>query len=524
MTDLQNTQSSKPLIVLFVTLNPESSLQSHSLFNQNQETYTLRYARGIENTGLDTKDDAPPPDIILLDCMKSDQGDLEALKDLIHAAPQLPVIVITAEENESFSAEALRCGAQDYLVESHIDHQALTRATRYAIERKESEEKLLHTESKLQQAQKMESIGQLAGGIAHDFNNILTSILGHAHLLRDTLEPNDERFENIDEILISSNRAAKLVQQLLTFSRKQVMPLEALDVNRVVGNMLNFMHRTLGEDIELLTSLHPEECWIKGDPHQMEQILLNLAVNSRDAMPVGGKLQITTSLLYLDDMMATSHEVAKPGWHVVLSVRDTGEGIPPEYINRVFEPFFTTKEVDKGTGLGLATVYGIVKQFDGQVHIYSEPNEGTEFKFYFPITHEKAPPKPARVKTETRGGDETILVVEDEIALRILLGKYLTKMGYNVLSASNGEEALELVDAEKPKIDMVISDVVMPKLSGPDMVKQLRNQLEPFEVLYISGFTQDKIDQHGLSEGEHHLIIKPYTREQICSTVRSILD
>ena len=393
-------------------------------------------------------------------------------------------------------------------------------------ERLRAEEKMKALEDQLRQAQKMEAIGRLAGGVAHDFNNLLTAIKGYSQISLVMLKEGDPLKENIEEIQKAANRAANLTKQLLVFSRSQILELKVLHLNTILQDLDKMLHRIIGEDIELVYSLSNDLGQVKTDPTQMEQVILNLAINAKDAMSSGGKLTIETSNATLDESFTDSHIGVKPGDYVMLSVSDTGMGMTPEIKERIFEPFFTTKEKGKGTGLGLSIVYGIVKQSGGSIWVYSELGLGTTFKVFLPRIKEDAESlRPTAVPTKSLQGSETILVVEDEEIVRKLACKVLEKNGYRVLEASNGEEALHIVQKQNGNpIHLVVTDVVMPGMSGRQLIDRLVSLWPQTKALYMSGYTNDAIVHHGVLAPGIAYIQKPFTPNDLILKVRTVLD
>ncbi|HTI98752.1 MAG TPA: PAS domain S-box protein [Dongiaceae bacterium] len=381
-------------------------------------------------------------------------------------------------------------------------------------------------EAQLRHAQKMESVGQLAGGIAHDFNNLLTVIQGNSQLLLDPETTAAEAMEYSRQIFNASERAARLTRQLLLFSRRQTMQPVSLDLNRVVGQMLHMLQRTLGEDIALISNCAPDLPVIRADVGMIEQVVLNLAINSRDAMPSGGRLILTTSVEDFEAAQVRSLPQIAAGTFVVLTVTDTGCGIPAESLPHIFEPFYTTKEVGKGTGLGLATVYGIVEQHQGWIDVASAPGKGTTFRVYFPATNlpKMSGSSPPELSTLPRG-TETILVAEDEPALRTIVVNTLRRCGYTILQAANGAEALQVWRAQKNAIQLLLTDIVMPGgLTGFDLAQQLQNEQPRLKIVYSSGYSDDLGGYRAtLAEGENYLQ-KPYTPQTLARIVRRRLD
>ena len=379
-------------------------------------------------------------------------------------------------------------------------------------------------EQQLRQAQKMEAVGRLAGGIAHDFNNILTAITGYVDLLLEDLPPGDPRRNDAQEVRKAADRAAGLTRQLLAFSRQQVLQPRVVGLNGLVTDIEKMLRRLLGEDIDLATRLDPTLGAVKADPGQLEQVIMNLAVNARDAMPQGGKLTIETANAELDESYAREHFPATPGRYVLLAVSDTGVGMTPDVQAHLFEPFFTTKERGKGTGLGLATVYGIVKQSGGFIWVYTEPGRGSSFKVYLPRVDESVQPREATAGAGAKRGTETVLLAEDEAPVRAVARHVLERHGYNVLEAPSAEAALDLARRYSGDIHVLLTDVVMPGLSGPDLARQLVVLRPAVRVIYMSGYTDDAITRHGVLEPGLAYVQKPFTPEAIARKVREVLD
>ena len=379
-------------------------------------------------------------------------------------------------------------------------------------------------EAQFLQAQKMESVGRLAGGIAHDFNNILTIINGTAEIALADRPPGDSVRTDLAHIHQAGQRAASLTRQLLAFSRKQILKREVLSMNTVVNGLENMLKRLLGADISLVCTLSQSLGLVRVDPGQLEQVLMNLCVNARDAMPTGGRLTIETHDAHLDDTHAATHHEIVPGPHVLLAVSDTGMGMDKETQARLFEPFFTTKELGRGTGLGLSTVYGIVKQSGGTIWVYSEVGKGTTFKVYLPrvdIVPEPLQPVRLAARGESTG---TIVIVEDDEALLQLSARILERAGYTVLTASTGARALELLATHQDPIHLVFTDVVLPGLSGPGLAAQIAQRHPETKVLYTSGYTDDAVLRHGVLDGQIQFISKPYSRTELTTKIQEVLD
>jgi PAS domain S-box-containing protein len=380
-----------------------------------------------------------------------------------------------------------------------------------------------HLEEQFLQSQKMEAVGRLAGGIAHDFNNLLTAIIGYSQMALLRLPSEDPLRKDIQEIETAGQRAASLTSQLLAFSRRQVIQPKVLDLNTVVADLSKMLQRVIGEDIELDSCLDSEIGFVKADRGQIEQIIMNLAVNARDAMPGGGKLTIETSTVGLDEDYVSEHIDVRPGPHIMLAMTDTGTGMDKETESRIFEPFFTTKEQGKGTGLGLSTVYGIVKQGSGHIGVHSKPGRGTTFKLYFPQVDEDEG-RPVEDPTEMPvKGTETVLLVEDELQVRKFAALVLRETGYKVLEASGGEEALISAQQHEGRIHMLLTDVVMPGMSGKELSERLKQHRPNIKVIFASGYTDDAILHHGVLGPEMEFIQKPFTPSSLMQKVRQVL-
>jgi PAS domain S-box-containing protein len=380
-------------------------------------------------------------------------------------------------------------------------------------------------EEQLRQAQKMEALGHLAGGVAHDFNNMLTVINGYSELLLPRFDTGDMTRTFLIEIARAGERAAAMTRQLLAFSRQQVLEPRVLDLNAEIRDAEKMLRRLIGEDILLTTVLTPGLGRVRVDPGQMQQVLLNLAVNSRDAMPQGGRLTIETRDVALDENFVRAHPGARPGSYAMLAVSDTGCGMDEETRARLFEPFFTTKKPGKGTGLGLATVYGIVTQSGGCLEVYSEAGLGTTFKVYLPrFTGPLSTTRSSQGMRPLLRGSETVLLAEDEAAVRTLAGKILRSCGYEVVEAGDGQEALQVAEQHQGRIDLVITDVVMPHVSGRMLAERLAELRPGVKVLYLSGYTDDAIIRHGLLEAEIAFLQKPFTASGLAQKVRDVLD
>ncbi|MGA3018366.1 MAG: PAS domain S-box protein [Bryobacteraceae bacterium] len=422
------------------------------------------------------------------------------------------------KDGSTFEAET------DSRLVKYLGHDATMVSFHDVTERRRAVEEKAKLQAQLHHAQKMESIGRLAGGVAHDFNNLLIVINGYSRMLLGDLSPGDPLRDPLEEIYRAGERAEGLTQQLLAFSRKQLMKPRVLDLNRVVGELQPMLARLLGEDVEVCVRLHSEAATICADSHQLLQVVMNLAVNSRDAMPHGGKVLIETAIVLWDQADAQSHPGARPGSYVMLTVSDNGAGMDEETRWHIFEPFFTTKEVGKGTGLGLSMILGIVEQSGGHIEVQSEPDHGTTFKIFLPRVGDAAMDSEQPEAAPVMGGKETVLVVEDQPEVRKYVAAVLGAYGYHVMATESANEALVLCEREGGRIDLVLTDVVMPNVGGRELANRLGKRWPEIKVLFMSGYTDDAIVLHGVSEKAAELIQKPFSPDQLALKVREILE
>jgi two-component system cell cycle sensor histidine kinase/response regulator CckA len=430
------------------------------------------------------------------------------------------------KDGSSFPVEV---SARRVTVDKTVFRQSIIRDI---SERKAGEKERAALQEKLEQAQRLESIGRLAGGVAHDFNNLLTVINGYSSMVMDALPADDPLHDSVCEVFKAGERAATLTRQLLAFSRKQVIAPKLLNLNTIVLDLAKMLGRMVGEDIAIVTVLEPSLDPVFVDPGQMEQVLMNLATNARDAMPRGGNLLIETSNVHIGDEYASLHVDAAPGDYILLAVTDTGEGMAQETLQRAFEPFFTTKPRGHGTGLGLATVYGAIKQSNGWIWVYSEAGKGTTFKIYLPRASDGASDGASggvdHAAAHSDGhdfcGDETVLIVEDQLEVRKLAAEALQKYGYHVMEAANGEEALAACDSASGEIHLLVTDVVMPGITGPELVRRAALLKPGMKVLYMSGYTENLIAHQGVLDAGVAYLQKPFTSAGLAEKVREVLD
>ncbi len=471
-----------------------------------------------------------PWDIVISDYEMPGFGGMEALQLVKESAHDLPFILVSAVVSEEAAVAAMKAGAHDFIMKRKLARlgPAIERELREAqtrAGRKTAEDALRKSEDQLRQAQKLEAVARLAAGVAHDFNNLLTAIGGHSELLLSQLDPSDSRRKHAEQVEKCASMAAALTRQLLIFSRKQVIEPRVLELNEVVRNIEKMLRRLIGEDIEFTATLDPAAGHIKADAGQIEQVIMNLAVNARDAMPKGGKINVTTAVVTRDSARLKNLPGLSPGSHVMLAVADTGTGMTDEVKAHLFEPFFTTKPAGKGTGLGLATCFGIVQQNAGHIEVQSELGRGTTFRLYFPQVQKSVEPAPVRnTVTKPVGGTETVLLVEDEPCVRELAVTALRERGYRVLEAANGEEGLRVAREHNRKIDLVLTDVVMPLMGGMEMADALRQANTGMKVLFTSGYTEDALGHHGVLRPGIEFLQKPYLTAALARRVREVLD
>ena len=467
-------------------------------------------------------------DVIICDYSMPHFDAPAAMKVVQGTGKDIPFIIVSGKIGEDTAVAALKAGAHDYVMKDRLQRlpSAVERELRDITERKRGEAEREKLEEQLRMSQKMEAIGSLAGGVAHDFNNLLSVILSYTGFAMEGVRDGDPLKDDLLEVKKAGERAAALTRQLLAFSRKQVLQPVALSLNQSAIGVEKMLQRILGEDIDLVQTLAPDLGLTLADPGQIEQVLMNLVVNARDAMPEGGKLTIETSNVEIDEEYAARHVAVKPGSYVQLAVSDTGCGMDEQTRTHIFEPFFTTKEKGKGTGLGLSTVYGIVKQSGGNIWVYSELGQGTTFKVYLPRDFSATAATDIKPSTVTKRatGTETILVVEDEEALRKVALRTLGAAGYKVLTASDGDDALLKSTQHAGDIHLLLTDVVMPRMSGRVLAQNLLRARPAIKVLYMSGYTDNAIVHHGVLDAGTQFLAKPFTSAALMEKVREVLD
>ncbi|MDA1220197.1 MAG: response regulator [Chloroflexi bacterium] len=512
-----------------------------ALIVEDSEDDVLTLIRQLNNGGyetcykqVDTPDqmnkalDEETWDIIISDYNMPTFSAPAALKIFQKTNLDLPFIILSGAIGEDEAVASMKAGAHDYIMKGNVARliPAIERELKDAEQRREN--RLL--EEQFLQTQKMESIGRLAGGVAHDFNNLLTSIMGHAQLgSMKLLAEKDPLREHFDEIQKAADSASNLTRQLLAFSRRQVIEPQTINLNTLIDNVNRMLHRLIGEHIELLTTPNPELDLVTVDPGQIEQVIVNLVINARDAIAQGGQITIKTDNVILGAHQASTYDNLAPGKYVTLSVSDNGTGMNQETQSKIFEPFFTTKDEGKGTGLGLATCYGIAKQNNGYIGVETQLGEGTTFSVYLPKSDAPGITQPTKPDNngnpKMTGGKETILLAEDESDVRTFIASMLQDQGYNIIEASNGKEAIQIAEQHRQEnIRLLITDIIMPQMDGIDLANQFKTFYPNTKVLLTSGYPDELITQETLTSKNYEFIQKPFLPARLSNKVREILD
>jgi len=483
--------------------------------------YTVTSARVEDAESMRAALGREPWDIVVSDWSMPQFSATAALGVLQDTRIDIPFIIASGTVDEETAVAAMLAGAGDFLSKNKLARlvPAVDREVRKCADRRAGR----LVEEQLRHAQKMEAVGRLAGGVAHDFNNVLSVILSYSEMMLADLKPGDPLRADVQEICAAGKRAASLTRQLLLFSRQKVVEAEVLDLNHVVGGMKNMLERLLGADVDLSLRLSEDIGRIVADAGHIEQVVMNLIVNARDAMPGGGQLTVESKNVRLDEDYARAHHGVRAGNYVMLAVTDTGVGMDRLTQERIFEPFFTTKGEGKGTGLGLSTVFGIVRQAGGHLWVYSEPAKGTTFRVYLPRTDAPRSLAPAATPIESGRGTETILLVDDDDQVRHVARDVLRRLGYQVLDACNGGEALLLAEQSPATIHLLLTDVVLPHMSGPQIAARLGAQRPEMAVLFMSGYTDEAMLQHGVLDSTAAYLQKPITPDALGRRVREAL-
>jgi len=511
----------RPLAVLLVDDNVDDAIAIDAALRD--AGFELRSKRVDSPSALREALNSDTWDVVLSEYAPSGFAGLEAHSVLHRSPSNLPFIIVTRELSVEAAAHSIERGVESLVLKGRLDRlsSAIERAIASGVEREENEILL----RELRHAKKMEAVGRLAGGVAHDFNNLLTVIQGYGNILKRRLVPRGECVEEIGELLGATERAAGLTRQLLAFSRSQDLKPQVLDIGDHVRGVQKMLDRVIGEDVELALEVAPDAGSVRADPGQLEQVLMNLMVNARDALPDGGRIVIRANVVRLGPGDIPESPGLRPGPYVRLAVEDNGIGMDPETARHIFEPFFTTKEEGKGTGLGLAMVFGIVRQSKGAIRVRSRAGQGTKFEVYLPSVAPEpgaAPGEPEPIE-ETRGTG-TVLLVEDEDAVRNLLRGELQRVGYDVIPASNGDEAWQLVEGRGEPVDLVVTDVVMPGMRGPDLVAKLREKWPELRVLFVSGWQDPDRTRLPDLDDDTRFLQKPFDPEQLVTVVHEMID
>jgi two-component system, cell cycle sensor histidine kinase and response regulator CckA len=484
--------------------------------------YDVKFERVDTAAALEAACESEEWDLVISDFSMPRFSGVDALALVRKKRAEVPFIFVSGTIGEETAVAAMRNGAQDYLMKGNLTRlvPAVQRELRDAEERREHK----RLEQQVQQLQKFEAIGRLAGGIAHDFNNMIGAIMGWAELGQEEAQPDSKLGERFQRIREQSHRAAKLTSQLLAFGRRQILQPRKLNLNVLVQEEMSFLEKVIGENIEIRVLGAPDLRVTLADPTQIEQVLMNLCLNARDAMPQGGRLIIETQNIEIGKEYCRKHAYGRPGSYVLLSVSDNGEGMEAATLERIFEPFFTTKEMGRGTGLGLATVYGIVKQHDGFIYAYSELGKGSSFRIYLKADAGVHEPRDATQALQPRRGTETILVADDHEALRDSAAEMLQALGYHTIVARNGMEALQLFEEHHSQIDLVVLDVVMPQMNGPDAYAKMAALRPGLRAVFTTGYSPEAASLFALMEKGSSILQKPYSLTSLSCTIRSQLE
>ena len=510
----------KPLNVLLIEDQEDDALLL--LRELKRLDYDVAWERVQTQGGLRAALDDRHWDVIVSDFRMPLFSAPEALRTCHERGVEAPFIIVSGTIGEEEAVESMRAGADDFVIKGRLAR--LGPAIERGLREREERRARRAAEARLGQAQKMEAIGQLAGGVAHDFNNLLGVIQGYGELLLKDLPRDDRRWRRVDDILRAATRGAALTRQLLAFSRQQPLEARPVDLNAVVADIERMLQRLIGEDIRITSALAEGLHRVKVDPTQIEQVLMNLVINARDAMSGGGRLMLETGNVDLDETYTQSHPEVSPGPYVMLAVSDTGHGMDADTLSHVFEPFFSTKAPGSGTGLGLATAYGIVRQSGGHINVYSEPGRGTTFKVLLPRTDEEDVPAVRRPSERPPTGDETLVLVEDEDALRIVIHDLLEEGGYTVIDGPSPEASLTAAEQHPGPIHLIMTDLIMPGMNGREAVARLQAARPEVRVLYMSGYAGVAAGHQGALEAHHAFIQKPFSLDTLLSKVREVLD
>lgn len=498
-------------------------VEQHSLHSVDQDAFRFFRASSLKD-GFRIVD-GETIDLILLDLFLAETKGIDTFRKCQEHVKDLPVIVLTGLEDENLAIQAVREGAQDYLMKNHVDSFGLGRSIRYAIERKAQSVEKDKLRAQLLQSQKMEAIGRLAGGIAHDFNNLMTAVQGFTDVLMMRTEHSHPNYRALEQIRIASSRAADLTRKMLMFSRRHGTKFEPIEINAVIEDLLKMLSRVIGEDIQIGTHLARDLPKINGDKGSIEQLILNLAVNAKEAMPDGGSFYISTEQVVLKTVPQKELAI-EPGTYIRMSVEDNGSGIGKEDLARIFDPFFSTKNLAVSSGLGLSVAYGITRQHKGWIDVQSELNQGTTFHLYFPAlseAEEKKEEAPVDLNS-LKGKGRRILLVEDSEGVREFATLALEENDYEVYAVTTSDEALEVMEKQNSKINLVLTDVVLPDKSGIQLVEELLKKNPALKVLLSSGYTDQKSQWPVIQEKGYPFLQKPYSLTELIRTVHSVLQ
>ena len=513
--------------ILLIEDNRADARLIQEMLNENMElssNETIFRLTSAETLSEGMKELVNEFNVILLDLSLPDSKGLQTFTKIHKKIPQIPIIVLSGLDDRKIAKQAVHDGAQDYLVKGHVDNHLLGRAIYYAMERKQAEIENADIQRQLFEAQKMEAIGILAGGVAHDFNNLMTAIQGFTDVLMMKTDESQPAYKALKQIRMAASNASDLTRQMLFFSRKQTMTFTNLNINRVIENLLKMLHRATGEDIDISLFLDPNAWMIHADRGTVEQVIMNLAINAKEAMPEGGRFTIKTKNETLDRNFCKQYAESRPGRYVRISIADTGIGMDKKIQEHIFEPFYSTKGLHRGGGLGLSVVYGIVQQHKGWLHVESTPSKGSVFHLYFPSVDA---PDPQKVKEtfevrDYQGNGKKILLVEDAEGVREFASIALSENGYEVLIAATASEAIQIFHEQKEEIDLMISDVVLPDKSGVKLANELHSLKSDLPVLLSSGYSDEKLNWSSIKEKGFTFLQKPYAFSDLLRAVKNM--
>ncbi len=515
-----------PVNILMIEDNPGDARLLQEYLAEGLTDYSITHCGRLKEAVAWLDGGHTRCDVILLDLSLPDSSGLGTFLDIQDRASSVPIVILSGFDDDTLACQAVQKGAQDYIPKDSLDGDQLARTIRYAIERKQWEETNRQRDERIKRMEKMEAIGRLSGGIAHNFNNILTAIIGNCELLRPRVVGDPKALRHAEAIQWAAQRASMLTRELLAFACRQQMRPQLVEINSIIRDLEPLLRGVISKDISFAFDLAGDLGTALTDPAQIEQVVMNLVLNARDAMSGGGTITVRTRSETLTQARDGRPDAIPPGTYLTLSIQDTGVGMDPALIPRIFEPFFTTREGEKSTGLGLSTVYGIVQQNKGHIHVDSVPGAGTTFTIFLPshLGAGLAPERTGQGQGQAHRGSETILLVDDEVHVSSILAEVLGEHGYQVLSANSGDQALTLLASRASEIDLVVTDLKMPGLSGLELARRIRSVAPGMRVVLISGHSDENLEQERERTAASAFLAKPFTSQALTKTIRDVLD